>query len=322
MKSTSVCSILGIALGLCAWHAHAVSLRARNSTESPPRKLTGLLCREPSQKGDDVDVVLEEDGRRSLLFSRNVKDSKGEVIGREVAGMQSTVHCAKELTHPDDRECLPADLDKPVPTCSEVGKSGRCSCAAIVNEPLKLPYQEQMVTETLKLCQAKAQTKEPFRVLMFGLGGGAVPMYIRHRCSSALIESVESDARVALIAQRLFGFRADDKNRVEIADGEEAAERHAKTHPWPAGPHYDLVLVDCFDGDNHVSPSCRSERFVHALKTSLGPDGHVFHNVMDTDIKQVLPMYEATFGSEWTTKQTVQKGQFLVVAKTDRKSVV
>merc|ERR1719198_1258757 len=232
--------------------------------------------------------------------------------------MQSTVHCAKNLEHPDDTECLPADYSKPLPTCTEVGQSRRCPCVAIVNEPLKLPYQRAMVDETLKLCTDKAKSNQSFRVLIFGLGGGAVPMHIRHRCESALIESVESDARVALIAQRLFGFRADAKNKVEIADGEEAAERHAKTHPWPAGPHYDVVLVDCFDGDNHVAHSCRSERFLHAIRTALVPDGHVFHNVMDTDIKQILPMYEATFGQPWTSKTTVRNGQFLIVAKTHR----
>lgn len=316
MKSDQMRSILGIVLALCTWQAHAVALRSRNSTGATAPKLTGLLCREPRADSDDVDVVLEEGGRRSLLFSRNVKDSKGAVIGRKVAGMQSTVHCATEVTHPNDAQCLPADLGKPVPTCSEIGQSGKCPCAAIVNEPLKLDYQQMMVSETLKLCEAKAKAKQPFRVLMFGLGGGAVPMYIRHRCDSALIESVEADARVALIAQRLFGFRADSKNKVEIADGEEAAERHAKTHPWPTGPHYDLVLVDCFDGDNHVSPSCRSERFVHAIRTALGPDGHVFHNVMDADIKQVMPMYQATFGAPWTSQKVVQKGQFLIVART------
>jgi spermidine synthase len=173
-----------------------------------------------------------------------------------------------------------------------------------------------MVDETLKLCADKAKANQSFRVLMFGLGGGAVPMHIRHRCESALIESVESDARVALIAQRLFGFRADSKNKVEIADGEEAAQRHAATHPWPAGPHYDVVLVDCFDGDNHVSHSCRSERFLHAIRTSLGPDGHVFHNVIDSDIKRVLPMYQATFGKPWTWQKTAQNGQTIIVAKT------
>merc|ERR1719218_548458 len=116
MKSSPM-SILGLAFVLCAGHAVAVSLRASNTT------------------------------------SRNVKDSKGSVIGREVAGMQSTVHCAKEVAHPDDTQCVPADLSKPVPTCTEVGQSGRCPCAAIVNEPLKLPYQQQMVSEAIKLCE-------------------------------------------------------------------------------------------------------------------------------------------------------------------------
>merc|ERR1719401_3068820 len=111
--------------------------------------------------------------------------------------MQSTVHCALHLTPPTKQSCTPADLGKPLPTCSEVGQSGKCLCAAIVNEPLKLAYQRAMISETLDLCQAKVKAKQTFRVLMFGLGGGAVPMYLRHRCASAQIESVEHDTRVA-----------------------------------------------------------------------------------------------------------------------------
>jgi len=314
MKSPLLCLSLGVAL--CTWSSHAASLRARNATTAN-KKLTGLLCRDSgvAGKSDDVDVVLEEGGRRSLVFSRNVADSTGKVMGREVAGVQSTVHCAVEVAHPEDAQCLPADLNKPVPTCSEVGESRRCPCAVVVNEPLKLPYQNMMVSETVKLCEAKAKSKQPFRVLMFGLGGGAIPTYIRQRCDSAYIESVESDSRVALIAQRLFGFKADEKNKVEIADGAEAAVRQAATHPWPAA-HYDAVLVDCFGGDNHVAPSCRSERFMHAIRTALGPDGQVLQNVMDTDLRQVMPMYEATFGKAFTSKKNVQNGQFLISART------
>jgi hypothetical protein len=192
-----------------------VETTQKKATEVIP-KLTGLLCREPEVNGtDDLDVVIEEGGRRSLTFSKNLKNRDGEVIGREVAGMQSTVHCAIHVAKPHEQECLPADLDKPVPTCSEVGKSGRCSCAAVVNEPLRLLYQQEMVTETLQLCQAKARSNQPFRVLMFGLGGGAVPMYLRHRCESAYVESVEHDARVALVAQQLFGFRPGKSNKVK-----------------------------------------------------------------------------------------------------------
>jgi len=322
MKPQTVRSILGLALVLCCtWQAHGVALRAGNSTATTAAepKLTGLLCREPETTAnpahDDVDVVLEADGRRSLLFTRSVKDSKGKVIGREVAGRQSTVHCATAV--PADNKCVPADLNKPVPTCSEVGQSGNCRCTATVNEELKLPYQRQMATETLKLCEAKSQAKQPLRVLMFGLGGGAVPMYIRHRCDSAVIESVESDARVALIAQRLLGFRADNKNKVEIADGEEAAERHATTHHFKEQPqaHYDVVLVDCFDADSHVAPNCRSERFIHSIHALLAADGQVFQNVMENDVKQLLPMYQATFGIDSTIKEAVTKGQFLIHGK-------
>lgn len=312
---------LGVAFVLCCgWRAQAVSLRSRNVTANAGTQLerTGLLCRDPATgKGflDDVDVVLEKDGRRSLVFSRIVKDSKGKVMGREVAGVQSTVHCANA----GSEQCLPSSSEKSPPTCAELEKVGKCGCEAVVSEPLKIPYQQQMASETLKLCEAKAKAKQPLRVLMFGLGGGAVPMYIRHNCETALIESVEPDARVALIAQRLLGFKADSNNRVEIADGEEAAQRHVATHPWPKVPHYDVVLVDCFDGDNRVADSCRSDRFLHAVHALLTADGQVLHNVMENDMKQILPMYHATFGVAWTSKRAVQNGQYLIVAQTHSK---
>jgi hypothetical protein len=282
-----------------------------------PQQLTGLLCREPDVNGTvDLDVVLEEGGRRSLLFSKTVKDSHGGVMGREAAGMQSTVHCAMDVKPPKEQGCKPADLAKPLPTCSEVGQSGKCPCAAMVSEPLNLAYQRAMITETLDLCQAKARAKQPFRVLMFGLGGGAVPMYLRSKCESALIESVEHDTRVALVAQRLFGFKPDGNNKVEIADGEEAAARRARTNVWPDGPHYDVVLVDCFDGENHVASSCRSTTFVHSIHNILIPGGKVLQNVMDVDEKFVMPHYHATFGETSTQKREVQKGQILIVATT------
>jgi len=319
MKTPPAMSMLGIAVVLCCtWPACAITLRASNSSATvaaAPRR-TGILCREPesSKLSDAVDVILEEDGRRSMVFSTLVRDSKGTVIGRGVSGVQSTVQCAPTASH--GMKCLPADLDKLVPTCSEVSQSEECRCTARFDEPLKLPYQQQMANEALRLCKIKAQAKQPLRLLMFGLGGGAVPMYIRHQCDSVLIESVESDARVALIAQQLLGFVADSKNKVEIADGEEAAQRHAATNPWPTGLHYDVVLVDCFDGQSSVAPSCRSERFIHALHSLLAPEGQVLHNVMDTDMKQMLPMYQATFGAPLTTKQAVKDGQFLIVART------
>jgi hypothetical protein len=316
MKVLSACSILGLYIAQCS----AVALRARNSTEGTdktpkPQKLTGLLCRDSKTNGHgaDLEVVLEEGGQRSLLFSNKVRGSDGKLIGHEIAGMQSTVHCATETKK---QTCLPADLDKPVPTCAEVAKSGRCPCVAVSNEPLKLAYQQTMISEALELCQRKAKSKQTFRVLMFGLGGGAMPMYLRNKCDSAQVESVESDEHVALIAQRLLGFQADGNNKVEIADGEEAAERRARTNVWPEGPHYDMILVDCFDGSNHVASSCRSTGFVTAIHNILTSQGQVMQNVMDVDEKVVMPMYHTSFGVEATQKRVVQKGQFLIVAKT------
>merc|ERR1719161_1141154 len=101
---------------------------------------------------------------------------------------------------------------------------------------------------------------------------------------------------MVLAAERLFGFRPDSHNRVEIADGQEAAQRRAATKPWPAGPHYDAILVDCFSNDHRVAPSCRSEKFVASVRSVLTPGGQAIHNAMSEDEADLFSLYKSTFG--------------------------
>merc|ERR1719387_82126 len=113
-----------------------------------------------------------------------------------------------------------------------------------------------MLSEVVDACQ-RTTGAQPFRVLVVGLGGGAMPMYIRRHCTSATVESVELDARVASIAQRLLGFEADHRNAVEVADALGALQRRAAS----ATPRYDRLIVDCFGG-GRVPFACRSPAFI------------------------------------------------------------
>lgn len=297
---------------------HATILRGRGGL--PPHNMSlpvlahgnqdvGLLCREMEENGTDVEVILQGDGKRSLVFSRRVSGPDGKFVGRELVGIQTTVQCQAQL--PSHGERCPTIT--PVPNCSSINTSGVCSCIADTAKAPSLLYQQHMVTEVAALCSAKARQNHTFRVLVFGLGGGAVPMYLRSHCDTALVESVEVDARVALVAEQLLGFRPDSGNKLEIADSMGAAHRRAVVVS-AGGPRYDVALVDCFDGKGRVPETCRSDTFVTLVRSMLNPGGRVMQNVLNRDVEEVQARYQKTFGKVAVDKVPVQRGQFLVEA--------
>lgn len=282
---------------------------------------TGLLCRTENPNGtEDLEVVLQANGTRSLVFSQRVLDESGALMGRTVVGMQSTVHCALQVAAVDALpykrlgRCHPVAAGETVPNCDAVGETGACRCVALTTEAPELDYQRRMVSEAMANCQESVKSNRTFRVLVFGLGGGAMPMYLRNNCAAARVESVELDARVALVAERLLGFMPDQNNRVEITDGFEAVRRRSVTRDHPNELHYDFALVDCFTADGNVPESCRSEAFVHALRDIIAPGGRVLQNVLGADSEAVLSVYKKMFGFVASKKIQVQMGQYLVGA--------
>jgi len=272
----------------------------------------GMLCREPDvYTGGDVEVVFQDGGMRSLVFSRMVSISHEKEripLGREVTGIQSTVRCMALAN--DQSICAPKMLLGAIPNCSAVNSSASCGCMADTQLPPAMPYQQQMAGEVLHKCKQKEASGEPFRALVFGLGAGAMQMYLRHQCKVVEVESIENDPRVAWIAERLLGFSPDSKNRVEIADGLEAVKRRLATKK----PQYDAALVDCFGGDAQVPQSCRSEEFVAAVHGVIKQGGVVLQNVVGEQSKGVEKLYKGTFGDAAVSSWSVKPGQSLVRA--------
>src|SRR5262245_61525025 len=65
---------------------------------------------------------------------------------------------------------------------------------------------------------------EPRRMLVLGLGGATLPMFLRKYYPSAAIDIVEIDPEVVEVAKRFFGFREDDRMRAYVADGRRLIE--------------------------------------------------------------------------------------------------
>lgn len=248
--------------------------------------LTGILCREPGQPGEkDAEVILNEGNQRELAFSKLVVEN-GVELGREAAGIQTTVQCKGP---PPPHGCNPDPVNPPL--CSSP-KLVNCTCEMDEKHLPPLPYQKKMLAEASQLCEKS--NHDDFRVLMIGLGGGAMPTFLRQNCSKAVIDSIEPDARMISIAQRFLGFTKGERDVVEKNDGLLALQKRVAAN----NSRYDLVLVDCFDG-GHIPEACRSLAFVSAVYGVVNKaSGTLLQNALFPAADDLMKFYGRSFGAE------------------------
>lgn len=122
---------------------------------------------------------------------------------------------------------------------------------------------------------------QPRRVLIVGLGGGAMVRFLTHYEPNVQIDAVEIDPAVVRIADQYFGVRSGGNVRVHTADAVKFVE--ATTD------RYDVIFMDAFlrpsdDTDRVGVPSrLKTLEFLGRLKAALNPGGVVAFNVNEHD---------------------------------------
>ena len=117
----------------------------------------------------------------------------------------------------------------------------------------------------------------PRRVLIVGLGGGAMVRFLTHHEPQVRIDAVEIDSVVVRLADEYFGVRSGGNVRVHTADAVQFVES--------AEERYDLILMDAFlrpssDTDTTGVPTrLKTLAFLGRLKRVLAPGGVVAFNV-------------------------------------------
>lgn len=109
------------------------------------------------------------------------------------------------------------------------------------------------------------------RLLMIGLGGGAVTTRLRRAGHPMAIDVAEVSPEVASVAKRFFGVREDERLRIHIADG-----RKFVAQAPPA--RYDVIFIDAYGGDDIPEHLATSE-FFREVAGKLTPRGVVMMNV-------------------------------------------
>ncbi len=115
-----------------------------------------------------------------------------------------------------------------------------------------------------------AYVPEPKRILIIGLGGGAMPMFLRKVVPRAHIDVVDIDPDVVKVAKDYFGFKEDARLRAHVGDGRAFVE--AKR------PAYDLIFLDAY-GPDSIPEHLATAEFLTSVRAKLTPRGAVVGNV-------------------------------------------
>jgi spermidine synthase len=110
----------------------------------------------------------------------------------------------------------------------------------------------------------------PKRLLVVGMGGGAMPMFLRAVLPNAYIDTVDIDPDVVDVAKRFFGFQEDARMHAHVADGRRFIEEKR--------PAYDIIFLDAF-GPLSIPEHMGTREFLLAVRARLAPGGVVVSNV-------------------------------------------
>jgi spermidine synthase len=132
---------------------------------------------------------------------------------------------------------------------------------------LKVPYtRASMLAWALK--------PDAKRILIIGLGGGAMPRYFHRLLPKAEIDVAELDPEVDRVARMYFALPDDARMKVHVGDGRKVVQ--------DAKALWDLVLLDAY-GDTEIPRHLATAEFLAEVKAHLAPGAVVAGNVWSRD---------------------------------------
>ena len=158
---------------------------------------------------------------------------------------------------------------------------------------LAMEYTKAMAAQVLGFTRLLAADRPP-RILCLGGGAGSLPLFLAAFLPQAHVDVVEIDP-VVVEAARHCGFDAAaaalGNLRVHVAAAQDflAAETREA---------YDVVVVDCFTGDDGVPPALLEQPFLGHLRAHLRAEGSAV--LMNTHGGQLAPLrVDEAVGMAW-----------------------
>ncbi len=112
-------------------------------------------------------------------------------------------------------------------------------------------------------------------ILMLGLGGASTQKAMIHYHPDVKMETAEIDPMVADVAQKYFGYKLDDRQKLAVIDGRQFLRR--------APGKYDAILMDAYTQGRYgasIPYELVTKEFFEIARDHLAPDGVLAYNVI------------------------------------------
>ncbi len=113
--------------------------------------------------------------------------------------------------------------------------------------------------------------REPKDVLFVGMGAGIMPRYFISYYPDAMIDNVEIDPDMVMIAKKYFNFQEKENMQVHVMDGRVFIKRTSHK--------YDIIFLDAYQGQ-HIPFHLTTVEFLREVKKRLKAGGIVASNIL------------------------------------------
>ncbi|KAM4722465.1 eEF1A lysine and N-terminal methyltransferase [Rhinophrynus dorsalis] len=198
-------------------------------------------------------VVEDVKGDGSSYFRRLVFLSNQNVVQSEAKLLPSATHTGQKKKKRDKKKAQlvqPEKSPEQLTTVSVIDKSYLCC-----------EHHKAMISGLALLQKPGLLSECPISVLVIGLGGGSLSLFIHDYFLGSSVEVVEIDPCVLDVACKWFSFSQDERMKVHIADG----LIHIKNLSDKGEASYDVVMFDVDSKDTSVGMSCPPPAFVEKI---------------------------------------------------------
>ncbi|XP_044772339.1 eEF1A lysine and N-terminal methyltransferase isoform X3 [Neomonachus schauinslandi] len=223
-------------------------------------------------------VVEDVQGDDKHYFRRLIFLSNRNVVQSEARLLKDVSHRAQKKRKKDRKKQRPADAPEDLPTApgQSIDKSYLCC-----------EHHKAMVAGLALLRNPELLLETPLALLVVGLGGGSLPLFVHDHFPKSCIDAVEIDPSMLEVASRWFGFSQSDRMKVHIADGLDYITSLAGREG--TAPHYNVIMFDVDSKDPTLGMSCPPPAFVdqpflQKVKSILTPEGVFILNLVCRDL--------------------------------------
>lgn len=155
-------------------------------------------------------VVEDVQGDNGHYFRRLIFLSSRNVVQSEARLVQDVAHGDQKKRKKQRKKNRATDPPEEPPAAP-----GQC----VDKSYLCCEHHKAMVAGLALLRSSEVLLEMPLAVLVVGLGGGSLPLFIHDHFPESCVDAVELDPSMLVVAAQWFGFSPSDRLQVHIADG-------------------------------------------------------------------------------------------------------